>query len=119
MSIHANVRALDTCSTGCRHPCNVQARAYSLYAAVVTALPLLVTALVLWFGGTLIIKGEITGGVLVSFAFYQSSLSGAINDIGWVFSGMMDALGAAQKVRFVKGRIHTLTLPLSQQQMTQ
>lgn len=34
----------------------------------------------------------------MSFAFYQMSLSEAINSIGWVFSGMMQALGAAEKV---------------------
>ena len=30
--------------------------------------------------------------------FYQMSLSDAINSIGWVFSGMMEALGAAEQV---------------------
>ena len=46
----------------------------------------------------LITRGELTGGTLISFAFYQMSLSDAINTIGWVFSGMMDALGASEKV---------------------
>lgn len=90
-------RYVEKLTVALRHK-QTQARAYSLYAAVITSLPLLVTALVLWYGGTLIIKGEISGGTLVSFAFYQASLSSSINDIGWVFSGMMDALGAAQKV---------------------
>eukprot|EP00039_Didymoeca_costata_P013288 m.199762 g.199762 ORF g.199762 m.199762 type:complete len:832 (-) comp15729_c0_seq11:1660-4155(-) len=75
-----------------------QAIVYVGYMSVFTMLPLLVTALVLWYGGVLIGKGQITGGVLISFAFYQVSLSEAINEIGWVFSGMMDALGASEKV---------------------
>ena len=75
-----------------------QAQAYIGYSAVVTALPLLVTALCLWYGGELIAGGSMTGGTLISFAFYQMSLSDAINTMGWVFSGMMDALGASEKV---------------------
>ena len=75
-----------------------QAQAYIGYSAVVTALPLLVTALCLWYGGELIAGGSMSGGTLISFAFYQMSLSDAINTMGWVFSGMMDALGASEKV---------------------
>jgi ATP-binding cassette subfamily B (MDR/TAP) protein 9 len=75
-----------------------QAYAYIAYMSVLTALPLLVTALCLWYGGVLIGSGELTGGTLISFAFYQMSLSDGINSIGWVYSGLMDALGASAKV---------------------
>lgn len=39
-----------------------------------------------------------TSGQLVSFLLYLSSLSDAFSSIGWVFSSLMQAVGAADKV---------------------
>lgn len=51
--------------------------AYCGYATCVTALPQLVIALVLYYGGLLVRNGDITSGQLVSFLLYLSSLSDA------------------------------------------
>eukprot|EP00123_Amoebidium_parasiticum_P012893 comp21636_c0_seq1/m.30395 comp21636_c0_seq1/g.30395 ORF comp21636_c0_seq1/g.30395 comp21636_c0_seq1/m.30395 type:complete len:772 (-) comp21636_c0_seq1:303-2618(-) len=75
-----------------------KALVYTLYSMGFTLLPNLVTALVLFYGGKLVIAKEMSGGGLVSFMLYQQSLSGAFNNVADVFTGMAEALGAADKV---------------------
>lgn len=74
------------------------AYAYLWYCSAITSLPQLVTSLVLLYGGMLIQSGEITGGQLVSFLLYLSSLSDAFNMMGSIFSSLTQAVGAADKV---------------------
>ena len=75
-----------------------QAFAYFWYASAITAMPQLVTALILLYGGMLLRNDEITGGNLVSFLLYLSSLSDAFNQMGSIFSSLTQAVGAAEKV---------------------
>ncbi|KAG1663832.1 hypothetical protein FOA52_013397 [Chlamydomonas sp. UWO 241] len=72
--------------------------AYALYAAVNTFLPNAVSALVLFYGGSLVLQGHMSPGALVSFMLYQQSLSSAFQAMSDVFSGLMAAVGAADKV---------------------
>lgn len=72
--------------------------AYCGYAAFTTSLPQLVFAVVVFYGGYLVRNGEMTSGELVSFLFYLQSLSDAFSSIGWVFSALTQAVGAADKV---------------------
>jgi ATP-binding cassette subfamily B (MDR/TAP) protein 9 len=72
--------------------------AYSGYATVATSLPQLVTALVVFYGGLLVRSGDITSGELVSFLLYLQSLSDAFSSIGYIFSSLTQAVGAADKV---------------------
>lgn len=60
------------------------ARAYVVYATLFTLLPNLVTALVLFYGGELVLVGELRAGQLVSFMLYQQSLSSSFQTIGYV-----------------------------------
>lgn len=71
--------------------------AYGFYACATVLMPNCVTALVLFYGGKLVIDGEISSGKLVSFLLYLSSLSDAFNSMGSVFSALTQALGAADK----------------------
>lgn len=43
-------------------------------------------------------NGDITGGQLVTFLLYLQSLSDAFSTIGWVFTSLTQAVGAADKV---------------------
>jgi ATP-binding cassette subfamily B (MDR/TAP) protein 9 len=52
----------------------------------------------LYYGGFLVIRGELSGGGLVSFLLYSLSLGQAIEEIGDVYTGLVDAVGAAAKV---------------------
>jgi ATP-binding cassette subfamily B (MDR/TAP) protein 9 len=74
--------------------------AYMGYATAVTSLPQLVTAVVLFYGGLLVMsdKDPMTSGKLVSFLLYLASLSDAFNSIGYIFASLTQAVGAADKV---------------------
>lgn len=75
--------------------------AYVGFASTVTSLPQLITAVVLFYGGLLVMTDgddHITSGELVSFLLYLSSLSDAFNSIGYIFSSLTQAVGAADKV---------------------
>lgn len=74
------------------------ATAYFGFATFTVALPQLVFALVVFYGGLLVRNGDISSGELVSFLLYLSSLSDAFASIGYVFSSLTQAVGAADKV---------------------
>jgi ABC-type multidrug transport system fused ATPase/permease subunit len=71
--------------------------AYSGYATCVTSLPQLVTALVVFYGGLMVRNGDMTSGELVSFLLYLQSLSDAFASIGYIYSSLSQAVGAADK----------------------
>lgn len=71
--------------------------AYSGYATCVTSLPQLVTALVVFYGGLMVRNGDMTSGELVSFLLYLQSLSDAFGSIGYIYSSLSQAVGAADK----------------------
>lgn len=76
-----------------------EARAYGAYAVATTLLPNLVTALVLFYGGQLVLHNDgLTSGELVAFLLLLASLSDAFNNMGSIFSAFTQALGAADKV---------------------
>ena len=85
--------------------------AYLGYATCVTALPQLVTALILFYGGLLVRNGDMTSGQLVSFLLYLQSLSDAFGSIGYIFSSLTQAVGAADKVFELMNRKPGLTPP--------
>lgn len=52
----------------------------------------------LFYGGYLVMNHELTPGHLISYIFYWISLDECFESIGDVFTGMMQAVGAAEKV---------------------
>jgi len=87
------------------------------YSTCVNVLPQLVTALVLFYGGLLVQSrgpDHITGGQLVSFILYLSSLSNAFGSLGGIFSSLTRAVGAADKVFELMYRKAQLTPPSHQ-----
>ena len=54
--------------------------------------------IILYFGGQLVIREELSGGHLVSFILYSMDLGYAIDDIGDVYTGLMEAVGASKKL---------------------
>ena len=75
-----------------------EAVAYGGYSWCNRILELTMDAITLYYGGYLVMNGELTGGRLVSFILYQLSLGEAIEQIGDVYTGLVDAVGAAEKV---------------------
>ena len=87
------------------------------YSTIVGALPELVKALVLYYGGLLVQSrgpDHISGGQLVSFILYLSSLSGAFSSLGGIFASLTRAVGAADKVFELMNRTPQLTPPSHQ-----
>ena len=68
------------------------------YTFCLTATPMLVTVLVLWYGGMLVLRGELNPGALVSFMLYQQQLTSCFSAVADVFTAVTTALGAAEKV---------------------
>lgn len=54
--------------------------------------------IILYFGGHLVIRNQLSGGSLVSFILYSMDLGFAIEDIGDVYTGLMEAVGASKKI---------------------
>lgn len=57
-----------------------------------------ILTVVLFYGGHLVIKGEITSGLLVSFLLYQFQLGENLRELGEVWNALMQAVGASRKV---------------------
>lgn len=66
--LHLNIRA---------------AIAYFGYCTLVTSLPYLVIAVIVFYGGLLVRNGDMTSGELVSFILYLQSLSDSFASIGY------------------------------------
>lgn len=117
----ATVRAFDAAASELKEfECKMQeyldlnlrsAVAYLGYCTCVTCLPNLVTAVVLFYGGLLVRNGDMTSGQLVSFLLYLQSLSEAFGAIGYIFSSLTQAVGAADKVFELMNRKPRLTPP--------
>ena len=59
------------------HMQSKEAAAYGAYACTNSFLPTAVAALVLFYGGNLVLEGQMSAGALVSFMLYQQSLASA------------------------------------------
>jgi len=55
-------------------------------------------AATLWYGGHLILEERISGETLIPFVLYQLSLGNAIGSVGAVYTGLMEAVGSAERV---------------------
>uniref|UniRef100_A0A915MQ55 Uncharacterized protein n=1 Tax=Meloidogyne javanica TaxID=6303 RepID=A0A915MQ55_MELJA len=53
---------------------------------------------VLWYGGHLVLSGQLTKDLLVSFLLYQMQLADNIRQLGEVWTGLMQSVGASRKV---------------------
>ena len=71
---------------------------YGGYRWCTEILTLTLDVVVLLYGGHLVLEGELSGGNLVSFILYQLQLGFYISEIGDVYTGLLEAVGASQKV---------------------
>ncbi|WKX88018.1 hypothetical protein Q1695_007992 [Nippostrongylus brasiliensis] len=61
-------------------------------------LQMAILTIVLWYGGHMVIQGKIQSGLLVSFLLYQFQLGENLRELGEVWNGLMQAVGASRKV---------------------
>jgi len=75
-----------------------QALYYGNYACFNLLFELGLSCATLWYGGHLIIAGRMDGESLIPFVLYQLSLGDSLQGMGAVYTGLMQAVGAAEKV---------------------
>ncbi|XP_044296775.1 ABC-type oligopeptide transporter ABCB9 isoform X1 [Varanus komodoensis] len=75
-----------------------EARAYTYYVWSNGLTLLIVQVSILYYGGHLVISDRMTSGNLISFIIYEFVLGDCVESIGSVYSGLMQGVGAAEKV---------------------
>jgi ATP-binding cassette, subfamily B, bacterial MsbA len=87
------------------------ARVWGAFTAVVTFCTFAALTLVLWFGGKLVILGELTPGQLTSFLIYTGMVGGAIGSVASLYGSLSSAAGATQRVRELLESVPAITDP--------
>lgn len=75
-----------------------QALAYSCYMWSSCISELALQVAILYYGGHLVITGQMSGGTLISFVIYELELGECLESIASVYTGLMQGVGAAEKV---------------------
>ncbi|CAL1160936.1 unnamed protein product [Cladocopium goreaui] len=71
---------------------------YLAYLSSTMMLPQLVTALVLFYGGKVVVQGQMNASSLLSFVFYLQTLNNNFSTLGDFWTNMIQAAGAAVRV---------------------
>jgi len=78
---------------------NIQAaRVSALFFPIVDVLGTVGTCLVLWFGGTSVMGGSLTLGVLVAFMAYVTRFFMPIREISMLYNNVQSALAATERI---------------------
>ncbi|XP_075033833.1 ABC-type oligopeptide transporter ABCB9 [Mixophyes fleayi] len=75
-----------------------EAIAYTYYVWSTGFTQLVLQISILYYGGHLVISGQMTSGNLISFVIYEFLLGDSMESIGSVYGGLMQGVGAAEKV---------------------
>ena len=68
------------------------------FGGVVGTIAQYAIALVLWYGGTLVLSGELAASDLISFLLYTVSIAATLGGLAQVFFSLMNAVGASERV---------------------
>ena len=71
---------------------------YGVFSIIINCIDNFLVTVTLLYGGFLVINKELSPGNLISYMFYWIALGECLNSIGDVYTGMMQAVGAAEKV---------------------
>nr|XP_020492035.1 ATP-binding cassette sub-family B member 9 [Labrus bergylta] len=75
-----------------------QALAYSCYMWSSCISELALEVAILYYGGHLVVTGQMSSGALISFFIYMLDLGECLENIASVYTGLMQGVGAAEKV---------------------
>ena len=75
------------------------ARAWGAMGALVSFSAFGALTLVLWYGGNLVITGELTAGGLTSFLLYTFTVAASIGGVLSTYAGLRSAAGSTERVR--------------------
>jgi len=71
---------------------------YGAFQGILGFVPLAAIALILWYGGQLVLEGEITTGLLTSFMLYTMSVAMAFAFLSGLYGDFMQAVGASSRI---------------------
>eukprot|EP00732_Lithocolla_globosa_P000289 Lithocolla_globosa_v1_NODE_75_length_6869_cov_16.602289.p2 type:complete len:595 gc:universal NODE_75_length_6869_cov_16.602289:5081-6865(+) len=72
--------------------------AYGLFNGLIGFLPQAAIALILWYGGVLVIEEELSTGLLTSFLLYTMNVAFAFAILSSLFGEFMGAVGASERI---------------------
>ena len=75
-----------------------RAFAYGAFAGGVGLFAQSAVALVLWYGGKLVISGEMDPGTLVTFLLYTIYIAAALGGLSGLYGNLMNAVGASERM---------------------
>jgi ATP-binding cassette subfamily B protein len=75
-----------------------KAFAYGLFGSLIGTVGQFAVIGVLWYGGALVLKGEMSLGTLTSFLLYTLTIAACLGGLSDLFGSLMNALGASQRV---------------------
>jgi len=70
----------------------------SAFSSIITFLGYSTVAVIMWFGGRMVILGRLTPGELISFLFYAMMIAGALTVFSNVYTQVTSALGATRRI---------------------
>lgn len=76
----------------------IQALTYALYMWCSSFSEVALEVSVLYYGGHLVVSGQISSGTLIAFFIYMLELGDCLESIASVYTGLMQGVGAAEKV---------------------
>ncbi len=75
------------------------AMAWGIFSGVVSFLAFSALGLVLWYGGSLVVRKELTAGDLTSFVLYTGTVASAIGSLTSLYGSLRSAAGSTERVR--------------------
>jgi len=91
---------------------------WGFYMPTMSLFIMLSTALILWFGGQMVMAGALTVGELVAFNAYLILLAGPVQDLGFVVNSAGEAVAGGQRIfevldldEEIKSPVNTITAP--------
>ncbi len=71
---------------------------WGLFLPTMTILVMAATALILWFGGQMVVRGELTLGEVVAFNAYLLLLGAPVQQLGFVVNSAGEAIAGGQRI---------------------
>lgn len=75
-----------------------KAMAYGAFGGGIGTIAEFAIVLVLWYGGTLVLNGQMATADLIAFLLYTVSIAATLGGLAQVFSSLMNAVGASERV---------------------
>ena len=88
-----------------------RARLSAIFMPAITFVGFSTIALVLWVGGRLVVRGDMTAGDLVSFLLYTLTVAGAIASFTGLYTQVQNTLGASQRIFELLGEAPEVAVP--------